>query len=129
MQALMKSPAKFPCCPFRCCHCSWELSRCTGKSLLSLAPWEVCSGSSKPDNYFLFISVGEKAQTNQQKCTPKSQSILMTPQECCVSPGSSWVNPSCGTHSVFSNSGNFCQPPSTDKAMYICSVYYAEDAD
>lgn len=101
-----------------------------------LAPWEVCNNSSELENCFLFIAAGWKAQTNQQKCPPKSQSILINPsvgsfKEGCASPDPSCVNPSHRAYSISSKNGNFCPCPaqSTDKAMYICSVYYAEDAD
>lgn len=134
--ALLKSLAKFLHCPSHCCHCSWQLSRCTGKSLSPLAPREVCNNSSELENCFLFITVGWKAQVNQHKCSPQSEHFNWplsggSLKEGCSSPDSSRMNPSHKVYSISSKSGNFCPCPaqSTDKAMYICCVYSAEDAD
>lgn len=127
--ALLKSPAKFLCCCSHCCHYSWQLLRCIGKSLLSLAPQEVCSESFELQNYYLFVSVEGKAHLNQQKHSPQSQSIFNDLSgEMCISRFFC-VNPSCGAHSVSSNSGIFCHPPPAQIRPCIFAVYYAEDTD
>lgn len=55
--------------PSRCCCCSRQLSRCTGKSLLPLAPREVCNGSSKLEDYFPY-ALGEGSTNQSTEMSP-----------------------------------------------------------